>query len=137
MIIDGVKITERGWAGHFICANSCNFRRNTLLEYKDKKWIVSTVGAIPQSETMKKYPEFCSKNGFQTIGAGRYYETMAFEAKPITNGDGDIIYYDADVSKDICFDSEWAIDDCSFETDKQANEMHDRVVEELITKIKE
>ena len=101
MIIDGVKITERGWAGHFICSDMCKFRRNTLLEYGDKKWIVSTVGAMPQSETMRKIPEFCSKNGFETIGLGRYYETMAFEAKPIKNEEGVVIYYDADVKKQI------------------------------------
>ena len=34
-------------------------------------------------------------------------------------------------------DSEWAIDNCEFETDQQANQMHDKVVEELIKKIKE
>lgn len=140
MVVDGVKITERGWAGHLIVADSCKFRRNTLLEYKDKKWIVSTVGAMPQLEIMKKYPELCSENGFETIGLGRYYETMAFEAKPVKNekeGKDEIIYYDADVGKQIDFDSEWAIDDCNFETDRQANEMHDKVVEELIKKIKE
>lgn len=137
MIIDGVKITERGWAGHFICADSCKFRRNTLLEYNDKKWIVSTVGAMPQSKIMKKYPELCSENGFATIGLGRYYETIAFEAEPVKNKDGITIYYDADVGKQIYFDSDWAISDCNFETDKQANEMHDKVVEKLIKKIKE
>ena len=136
MIIDGVKITERGLARHFICADRCKFRRNTLLEYKDKKWIISTVGAMPQSEITKKYPEFCSKNGFETIGFNRYYETMAFEAEPVKNKDGITIYYDADVEKQIYFDSDLAISDCNFETDKQANEMHDKVVEELIKKIK-
>lgn len=140
MVVEGVKITERGWAGHLVFAGRCNFKRNTLLEYKDKKWIVSTVGAMPQSETMKKYPELRSENGFETIGLGRYYETMAFVAKPVKNekeGNDEIIYYDADVYNPIDFNSEWAIDDCNFETDRQANEMHDKVVEELIKKIKE
>lgn len=137
MEIDGVEITERGWAGHFICADKCRFRRNTLLEYKDKKWIVSTVGAMPQSQIMRSIPEFCSENGFETIGFHRYYETMAFEAQPVKNEKGYIIYYDADVKKQIDFDSDWAIDNCNFETDKQANEMHDKVVEELSKKIKE
>lgn len=134
--VDGVKITERGWAGHFICADRCKFRRNTLLEYGDKKWVVSTVGAMPQSETTRKYLGSILKNGFETIGLGRYYETMAFEAQPVKNEKGDIVYYDADVSKPIYFDSDWMIDDCNFETDKLANEMHDRVVEELSKKIK-
>lgn len=137
MVVEGVKITERGWAGHLVFADRCKFRRNTLLEYKDKKWIVSTVGAMPQSEIMKKYPELCSENGFQTIGLGRYYETMAFEAYPVKNEKGDIIYYDADVYNHIDFNSKWAIDDYNLDTDKQANEMHNKVVEELIKKIKE
>ena len=137
MEIDGVKVTERGWAGHFCCADKCKFRRNTLLEYQNKKWIVSTVGAMPQSETIRKIPELRSENGFETIGLNRYYETMVFEEKPIKNEEGAIIYYDANVEKQIYFDSDWAIDNCDFEADKQANEMHDKVVEELINKIKE
>ena len=127
MIIDDVKITERGWAGHLIFADACKFRRNTLLEYKEKKWIVSTVGAMPAN----KYSIEKNENGFITIGLGRYYETMVFEAQKVG------IYYDADVSKQIEFEGDWCIDECNFETDQQANDMHENVIKELIIKIKE
>ena len=69
---DKVKRTERGWAGHFICAENCQFRRNTLLEYGDRKWVISTVGRLLTTDYKTK------KLKFDTIGAGnRYYETMA------------------------------------------------------------
>jgi hypothetical protein len=66
-----VKRTERGWGGYFICAKYCRFRRNTLLQYGDRRIVVSTVG------------NYHTQDGkLETIGAfGRYYETMAFEAQ--------------------------------------------------------
>ena len=129
MIVNEVNVTERGWAGHLICSNRCLFRRNTLLEYKDKKWVVSTVGAYRTLE-----------NKIDTIGHRRWYETMAFEAY---EKDG---YIDADIEKKIFFDSEWGIWGDSWEEvrknyndtpDNAANDMHDKVVSELIDKIKE
>ena len=121
-----VKITERGWAGHFICSDRCKFRRNTLIEYGDTKWVVSTVGC------------FVCENRVETIGLERFYETMAFEAK---EDDG---YWEADVSKGIFFDSNWTICAQSWEqlvtnypnVDNDANNMHDTVVKELSEKIK-
>jgi hypothetical protein len=116
------KITERGWAGHFICADRCTFRRNTLLDFGRKKIIISTVGMMRDNE----------KDGnFYTIGAGgRYYETMAFHAKK----EGP--YWDIDVSRQISFKSEWAICAGSLkelprDADNKANDMHDTVVSEL------
>lgn len=129
MIVNEVNVTERGWAGHFICANRCLFRRNTLLEYKDRKWVVSTVGAF------RNY-----KNKIDSIGHCRWYETMAFKAKE-EHG-----YIEADVEKEISFDSEWCIwgnsweevfKNCNSTPDNVANDMHDKVVSELIDKIKE
>lgn len=129
MIINEVKVTERGWAGHFILADRCLFRRNTLLEYKGKKWVVSTVGAYRICE-----------NKMDSIGYRRWYETMAFEAKERFG------FIEADVKKEIFFDSEWGIwgdsweevcKNCNDTPDNAANDMHDKVVSELIDKIKE
>ena len=130
MIINEVKVTERGWAGHFICSDRCLFRRNTLLEYNDRKWVVSTVGAFRTLENKIDY-----------IGHRRWYETMAFEAYEKEDG-----YIDANVGKEIPLDSEWGIwgdsweevcKNCNDTPDNVANDMHDRVVSELIDKIKE
>lgn len=129
MIINKVNITERGWAGHFICSDRCLFRRNTLLEYKDRKWVISTVGAFRNHE-----------NKINSIGYHRWYETMAFKAKEEKG------YIEADIEKEIYFDSECGIwgdsweevcKNCNGTPDNVANNMHDIIVNELIDKIKE
>lgn len=132
-----IKRIERGWAGHYICSADCSFRRNTLLEYGDKKWIISTVGCqVVRPECLPYYRE----GGIIEVGYQRWYETMAFEAKE------NDIYHDADVSKEIEFNSEWGIWGKTWEEvmekynqhpDLAANEMHEKVVEELMEKIKE
>jgi hypothetical protein len=109
------KTTERGWAGHYICANYCKFRRNTLVECGARRVVVSTVGSYfpPHSE------------GVEQIGLDRYYETMVFEAKY------EEPYWEADVQKEVEFGSTWRIDTISHDTDKLANEMHETVVNEI------
>ena len=116
------KTTERGWAGHFICADRCKFRRNTLIEYGDERIVVSTIGNY---EPMHIFGEIDSKIQRQ-IGADRTYETMAFKAK------WDGTYWDADVSKEVFFKSPWALSELSHESDQKANEMHEKVVTEII-----
>lgn len=134
--MEEVKRTERGWAGHYICSNDCKFRRNTLLEYKNKKWIVSTVGCQVAKHDLLPYYK---KGDIISIGDRRWYETMAFEAINI-NG-----YLDADVTKEIEFTSDWGIwgetwanvlEKYNNLPDLAANEMHEKVVEELMEKIK-
>lgn len=131
-----VKRTERGWAGHFIFSKDCLFRRNTLLEYGDKKWVVSTVGCQRARMTV---PGVWNENEIVTIGADRWYETMAFEAEKTSQ------YHDADVLKEIEFESEWGIwgktwdevlENTDYLPDLAANEMHEKVVEELMEMIK-
>lgn len=133
--MEEVKRTERGWAGHFCCSRDCAFRRNTLLEYKDKKWIVSTVGLLICRHDI--LPD-CKKGDIMTVGYNRWYETMAFESSYDE-------YDDADVTKEIEFDSEWGIWGKTWEDvmerynqhpDLAANEMHEKVVNELMEKIR-
>ena len=114
-----MKTTERGWSGHFCCAERCRFRRNTLIEHGDIKIVVSTVGLMPKLDG----------KGWETIGVDRHYETMAFHADY-----SDTRYHDADVSKQISFDSEWAISEV--DADDRANGMHDTAVKEICKRLR-
>ncbi len=116
-----VKITFRGWPGHFICSADCIFRLNTLLEYKMIKIVVSTVGM--QKSPWKKGDEFY-KGPYTTVGCNRYYETMAFHAIKDKQG-----FIDADVSRQISFDSPWIQD--KLDAELAANDMHYKVVTEI------
>jgi len=133
--MEEVKRTERGWAGHYCCSGDCTFRGNTLLEYKNKKWVISTVGCQICRHDVLPY---CKAGDIMTIGHNRWYETEAFESSYDE-------YNDADVSKEIEFNSEWGIwgktwdevmEKCNQYPDLVANEMHEKVVKELMEKIK-
>lgn len=138
-ILNNIEVStrERGWAGHFICADRCLFRRNTLVTCGDIKWVVSTVGAMRYSVDM---PELNIKAGqMEQIGADRWYETKVFESKYD-------VYDDIDVCKEIDFEHDWGIWGDTWEkveqrygkdVDNAANNMHDEIVEEIKTKIKE
>jgi len=60
----------------------------------------------------------------------RHYETKPFYSKK-----DDTRYHDADVTKQIYFDSQWAISE--IDDDDKANIMHDNVVKELSEKLLE
>ena len=114
-----VKRTERGWGGHFICADRCLFRRNTLLEKDGVFVVVSTVGNLYINGELKE------------IGHQRFCETMAFYSD-----ESDDLYHDADVSKEISFDSKWCIDRRGTQhSDNEVNDMHEAVVDELTGKL--
>jgi len=94
-----VKITERGWAGHFCAAGLCGFRRNTLIEAGQKRVVVSTVGNLRDDGKTRE------------VGVGRYYETMAFHAKK------EGVYWEADVYREFPFYSDWQISVISEDTE--------------------
>ena len=111
-----VKITYRGWPGHFICVSRCLFRLNTLIECGRRRVVVSSVGMMRDE-----------KGEYETIGIGRHYETMAFWA--YRNGE----FWDADVSKQIPFDAKWAWPNIEDEAKAQAG--HETVVAEIAGKL--
>lgn len=108
-----VKRTERGWAGHFICSDRCNFRRNTLLEYEGNFIVVSTVGRMIVDSTGKPM--------LDTVGHDRYYETMAFYSDT-----SDLKFHDIDVERQIHLDCDWALKEID---DNKANDMHEKAVD--------
>ena len=120
-----LKITERGFAGHFICSSSCLFHRNTLLEYGNDRIIVSTVG----NYRPKNIPAEKLKKEDQEIGINRFYETMAFEA--IKKG----VYWEINVQREIDFKSNWAINNLEENSDLEADLMHDKIVKEISKKM--
>lgn len=118
-----VKRTERGWIGHYILADKCLFRRNTLLEYSEIKIVVSTVGLMLN----ENWREDCDLPRFSKIGLNRYFETKAFHANK------DKRYYDADVRREVSFTSQWMI--AELDADDKANDMHEEVVKEISEKL--
>jgi hypothetical protein len=118
--VHGIVIRrERGWAGHFICADRCQFRRNTLLERGSVRIVVSSVGLMTNHR---------DENKFQEVGLDRqHFETMAFHAAY------DGRYWDADVTREVLFESPWMVREV--EADDIANDQHDAVVSEIEQRI--
>lgn len=112
-----IKRTERGWPGHHICAERCQFRRHTLLESGEVKIIISTVGRLRDYQA----------NKFINVGCGRNFETTAWHAKY------DGRYWDMDVERQFHFSSPWQIKE--LDAEDKANNMHEKVVEEIIEKL--
>ena len=110
-----IQREERGWAGHFMCAYLCQFRRNTLLTCGNRRIVISTVGNMYDKRGQR-----------EKIGYECYYETMAFEAV-WKNG-----YFDADTNREVEFDSPWRLNENDDQSDQKANDMHEAVVAELM-----
>ena len=114
-------ITYRGWPGHFCCARYCIFHLNTLIEYKDIKIVVSTVGLM--QDPLNKDP---NKVVYAEIGCDRHFETMIFHAKK----DGK--FWDADVQRQVYVDLPWS---WKLDEEAEANAGHNKIVEEVAFKL--
>lgn len=114
-----VRRTERGWAGHFVAASKCRFRRNTLLEKDGRGIVVSTVGSYAPGNAAR----------YEEIGYRRHFETMAFRSD-----ESDAVYHDADVSCEVPISSNTALlitNQNEAFVDNLANDMHEAAVREI------
>jgi hypothetical protein len=126
-----VKRTERGFAGHFICAKDCWYRRNTLLEAGNLRIVVSSVGNYHLPPGIAKKAGM--KEGVaEEIGFERWYETMAFYAK------WEDPYWEAEIGREVGFHADWGIfEEPKRESDLEMDEVHEGVVAELTQRLKE
>lgn len=114
-----IKKTERGWPGHYILADRCQFHRNTLLELGNVRIVVSTVGAQHSHDW----------SGFNKVNCDSFYETMVFPAKKHKS------YWEANtlagsisiLSKSRCGMGK----EIEHIDDKKANDMHEKIVTEI------
>lgn len=117
-----LRVTERGWVGHFICANRCRYRRNTLVSDGAQHVVISSVGCMENWD--KASPE-----KIDTIGHERYYETMVFR------GHKEGPYIESDVSNQISIpgDYEWGIfgkkmADLPDDVDMKMDAIHEKII---------
>ncbi len=117
-----IKITYRGWPGHYCSSRYCIFHLNTLLECGDVRVVVSTVGNMwdPRQGTHARPVE---------VGSGRFYETMAFHATSMDR------YWDADVTRVVSITGCRGVDKLDTESDRKAQEMHEAAVQDIARRI--
>ncbi len=116
----GVTRQERGWAGHYVLAMRCLFRRNTLLCCENGvRIVVSTIGNLAPTDAWDQ---------IERISGVHYFETMAFHADTSE-------FRDADVSQKVSFDASWRIKEPGEEI--AADLMHEAVVAEITRKLAE
>lgn len=108
-----MKITYRGWAGHFCAASKCLFRLNTLIEHDEIRIVVSTVGAMEVG------------HNFEMIGLDRWYETMVFRAY-FYNG-----YWEADIARELSYFDAIHGDELLPEMDNLAQDMHTKMIDRV------
>lgn len=112
------KRTELGWPGHFVLADRCRFRRNTLLERGEKRFVVSTVGMMTDRN-----------RDHAQIGYERDYETLIFESERRSG------YWEAGNQVSLFEDEEaprWSMLWEDHQSDARANEMHEENVAAVI-----
>jgi hypothetical protein len=95
-----------------------------LLECGDIRIVVSTVGLLVDNN----YRKLPNNHEFTEIGINRHFETMAFHATLEHNR-----YWEADVNRQISFESPWSI--AELDAENEANDMHEAVVDEITAEL--
>jgi hypothetical protein len=125
-----VKVTYRGWAGHFICADKCMFRLNTLIEGNKQKIVVSTVGnmVVIDKDNNKKIESigYCGVPDKE----GRFFETMVFVGHKQQG------FIEANTSKQISLPASmsWAWGQ-GVENEKKAQKGHEKAVSWVVKQL--
>ena len=121
--MEEIKRTERGWCGYVRGHQYCLFRRNTLIEYDNKKIVVATLGNYINPFEYRNTP----------IHDDVWYQTIAGYAVE-NNG-----YWEIDGNKQILIKSEHILQGTEEEMfdnypliDQTANDMHEKVIEEMM-----
>lgn len=112
-----IETIERGWAGHYCCADMCLFRRNTLVAWNGISIVVSTVGDYRTSKGKR-----------ESIGLCRDYETMAFWSLKDVDG-----YIDSDINRQVDLGSPCVLtsefcEKNGIQNHEYANHMHELAV---------
>lgn len=115
-----VKVTYRGWPGHYIVAKDCIFRLNTLVEVGEIRYVVSTVGNLQ--------PRVPIGSKIEKVGCDYYYETMVFRAALVEGG-----YWDQDSGNPVL--TKHCVEKITIDSDQKAQEMHEAAVGEIIGQI--
>ena len=118
-----VKTTERGWIGHFICGDRCNFRRNTLIEGDNGiRLVVSTVGMMQDIHA--------DQYSFQTVNTDTYYETMVGHAEWASDSET----WEMNVRREI--ETVKHGNDINMHSNVLANKRHETIVEDYVQRLK-
>jgi hypothetical protein len=116
-----VKVTYLGWPGHYCASRYCVFHLNTLIEYGEKRFVVSTVGNQweQKGDMFRTIP----------IGCSHYYETMAFPAVLRDR------YWEAETSSSIKLSGVATTNAHDYHSDIKAQAMHEAIVQEIIGRL--